>query len=355
MSKRMVYIGCLVLLTAALALQGCVKANFTQPISQFQESINKSASAISSYYTNLNNLERIWYLDVRLFNPTLRVEVNEKVGTDRIVHTPLAYSLFSPEGIKARTDSILLIGEYANRLGALAGTEAPANIGTSIGKLGENLDDLAYTFKSLAKEQDDPTAGKYFGPISSIVGVFAQHYSEMKREQLLEKAILEGAPAVNALLDLIESDLLLVVRPLQTTGFRLALNNRMSKYNQCVTKYKEAIAAPSNRPDRRQQTNKVGSGSAFPVLNIPGCSEQDRKRQLADIQKAAENYQLVIMTNPVNLVEGIRQANAALVAYAKSEKTPQDLTSLVGALYTFKSQVEVIVAAVNKLRLAGGS
>ena len=41
---------------------------------------------------------------------------------------------------------------------------------------------------------------------------------------------------------------------------------------------------------------------------------------MADIQEAALEYQLAIASNPANLIQGMRQANAALVKYAKSSK-----------------------------------
>ena len=324
MPKRLTGIG-LLLLLCCLVLQGCVKANFTEPISQFQESINKSAAAVSTYYTGLNQFERARYLDSRLFDPKLTLAGRTTDEKGNVVNTPLYFKIFPPAGIKARTDSIVLIGEYAGLLGSLAGSEAPVLTGAAISKLGANLGNLSETFAALAKK-DDPTAGKYAGPIGSIVGVFATRAMEMKREKLLEKAIKDGAPNVDEVLSFLEVDLNELILPIQTTGLKEALATRVVAYNTLVKKYKD---------------------------DTERWSFEDRKKRLADIQEAALEYQLAIASNPANLIQSMRQANAALVKYAKSPKEPQDLAGLVAAVKTFKSQVETIVTAIDGMRSVG--
>jgi hypothetical protein len=233
MMKRHLFIkACLALIAFCFFTQGCVKANFTEPITTFQESINKSASAIGTYYTNLNKFERKLYLEERLFDPKKKVLVTDEKGKP----TPLLYQVFSPVGIKARMDSIVLLGIYANRLGTLAGSTAPSDFRGAVEKLGTNLDQLKTSFETLASK-GDPSAGNYAGPVSKIVGIIGQHIIEEKREKLLEMAIIEGSPAVEEILEQLEKDLVNIIQPLQTTGLKIALANRVMAYNDRVEKY----------------------------------------------------------------------------------------------------------------------
>ena len=115
------------------------------------------------------------------------------------------------------------------------GAKRRSSTGEAISKLGANLGSLSETFAALAKK-DDPTAGKYAGPIGSIVGVFATQAMEMKREKLLEKAIKDGAPNVDAVLGFLEIDLNELILPIQTTGLKEALTTRVVAYNSQVKK-----------------------------------------------------------------------------------------------------------------------
>ncbi|MCB2227102.1 MAG: hypothetical protein KQH53_10540 [Desulfarculaceae bacterium] len=325
MSKRRVGLG-LLFLICCLALQGCVKANFTDPVTQFQASINKSAAAITTYYTELNDNERTWYLQSCLHDQT------KEVGGTIIVEgkkqpSPLYYKVFSPEGIKARTDSIVLIGQYANRLAALAGSDAPANVGTAVGKLSDNLKNLSGTFNTLQKKED-PTASSYITPIGAIVALWSQEVLEAQREKLLEQAINEGGPAVNDILDLLQQDLAKLIQPVRVTGFKQALAVKVNAYNDKVNDYK-------------------ASGKLWPL--------EDRRKMLAEIEKAAKEYELAVTTDPASLIQSMRQANNALVDYARSDKAPKNLTELVAALGTFQSEVQIVVVAMDELRMAGGN
>ena len=213
MSKRLTGIG-LLLLLFCLALQGCVKANYAQPIAQYQKSVNQSAVVIGSYFLELNNLERDWYLEKCLLNPTAHVADVYKDTNGRVKRTPLYYKYFSDKAIRARMDSLDLIGDYGNYLAALAGIDAPAAAGAALAKLGDNLNQLIGTFDELAQAKKDPTAADYSKPFS-IMQVIVEHAMNLQRQAALDQAIINGGPAVNKILDLLSADLEKVVQPLK--------------------------------------------------------------------------------------------------------------------------------------------
>ena len=99
-----------------------------------------------------------------------------------------------------------MIGVYANRLADLASSDAPQRFNSAATLLGDNLTSLSSTFGTLSGA-GDPTANKYIGPISKLVGAIGEMILENKRDQLITAGIQSAAPQVDDLLILIKNDL----------------------------------------------------------------------------------------------------------------------------------------------------
>ncbi len=312
----------LLLLVASLGT-GCVTANFTKPVGSLKSSIDTASAAVGSYFTELNSFERDLYLEERVFDPQLRVEKTDADGNP----TPLVGRLFTAESIKARMEAIALLGTYANRLAELAGSDAPTKFSSAAQVLGTNLTNLADTFGSLSGK--DPTANNYVGPISQIIGMMGEFYLEKKRDALLERAIKEGSPKVNTILDLLESDLQKVVVPLRQTGIAQSLAARVTAYN--------------NTKDAAGQT--VDGAARRAALTV-----SQRQELINGIKSAAQKYDTLIAFNPTEAISGIREAHAALGKYAESDKKPKDYSELISAVEGFQNKAERIAAAVQQIR-----
>lgn len=304
-----------VLALATLLLSGCVTANFKEPVGDFTSSMTTANSAIGSYFTSMNDLERQLYLRRALRDPTMRIGTTDETGRP----TGLL-PVFSAESIKARTDAVALLTKYGERLAALAGADAPNRFSAGAGVLGTNLGNLANTFSGLAAGRDT-TASRYTGPIGTIVGIFGEMVLERQRDRALTRAVNEGAPAVNAILDQLQQDLDLVVQPLRTTGIAQELAGATLDYN------------------RRRST----------------MSFADRREALSEIDTLAASYQAAITADPGEAVDGIRDAHAALVRYANSPRDPQDLASLVSAIETFNNRLVPLAAGLKSLREANNA
>lgn len=299
-------------LFVAFTVMGCVTANFKEPITAFQRSIDTAGAAVGTYYAELNQFERDLYLEERLFNEKLEVLATDKSG----MSTPLLGKTFSAESIKARTDAIILLGIYARRLAELAGSDAPARFSVGAKVLGENLDNLASTFSSLRNDATAPSYAGPTGPIATIIGVVGKMFLESKRDAALTVAIEQGAPEVTKVLQLLESDLVNVVGPLRQTGAKQILAERVTSYNK-----------------NRSKMN------------------QDQRRQaLEGIRYAAMQYEIAVAFNPSDLMRGMREAHEALVKYARSDRRPENLAELVSAMEILQNRVQVIAAAVQQLR-----
>jgi hypothetical protein len=265
--------------------------------------------AIATYFVQLNDFERHVYLQDALNDPTIEVGVSTAGKPTGLVGT------FSPESIKARLDALSLLTVYGERLTALAGTDAPTRFSAGSKVLGENLGNLRGTFETL-KTKGDPTADRYLGPIGTIVGVVGEMVLERKRDAALTKAITEGEQPVIDVLNQIEKDLVFVATPLNDTGLLQALEANMNYYNANRTRLTYA----------------------------------EREAVLAKMDSYAARYQATLTAQPAEAIDGIRDAHAALVEYARSSRTPKDLATLVSALETFNNRLEPVVNSINQMK-----
>jgi hypothetical protein len=299
----------MILLMAAglIIATGCASPNYQVPIGTFQKSVNEATNTMGTYYHELNNFEREVYLSERLYNPKAEVFLQIKG-----IPTPLA-GQFKEESIQARLDALTLLGIYGDRLAALAGSQAPERFAQGVQVLGDNLTKLGERFQQLPIKVDT-TAFKYATPIATIVSVVGKMYYEARRNEAIRAALNEGAPKVNRVLDLLEVDLNDRIMLLQKTGTKEMLSYKITYYNENRNKSMEA-----------------------------------RRQMLNDIKLAAERYQLAKSSNPVGLVQAVREAHAKLVAYANSSKKPENLAQLVSALELFKNRVNVIANAVKQI------
>jgi hypothetical protein len=300
----------LLIVPLAVGASGCASAGWPVPIEDFKTTVDKAAGVVSDYYGALNDYERHLYLETAFVDPSLEIVAVDATGAP----TPLAGRVFSADAIRARTDALALVGVYARRLADLAGSKAPATFATSADALGKELSSLAATFSTLAAT--DARARPYVQPVSTLVGVVGQVFLESKRELALQKAVSDGAPAVDQILRTIETDMAAAIDPLRKSGEKQLLAQLVHDYN----------------------------------LNRKTWTEARRRRQISDIEKAAQAYSAAVLSNPTDVVSGLREAHTALVAYARSRKAPSDLAAVASAMEIYAQRVERAAQAVRTLR-----
>jgi hypothetical protein len=298
------------LVTIALTAAACASAGWSGPIDDFKTNVDKTAGVVSDYYGALNDYERHIYLETAFVDPSLEIVAVETTGAP----TPLIGRVFSAEAIRARTDALALVGVYARRLADLAGSKGPAAFATNAEALGKDLSSLAARFSTLS--ESDVRAKPYIQPITTLVGVIGQVFLESRRELALQKAVTDGAPAVDQILRIIEEDLTAAVDPLRRSGEKQLLAQLVHDYN----------------------------------LNRKTWTEARRRKQITDIEKAALAYSAALLFNPADVVSGLRDAHTALVAYARSRKSPSDLAAAASAMEIYAQRIERAARAVQSLR-----
>lgn len=314
--RQVMHAGLVVVSAAAIA--GCVNVDFKEPVTSFASSMALSNATLLAYYSELNSLERELYLQRVAENPTMEVLEVDPEG-----HPTGLIAQFSPQSIKARTDAVALLSKYGERLAALAGADASTRFSTGTQTLGANLTTLDSTFRALGVSSDagttaskDATAANYAAPVATIIGLIGERYLDSQRDAALTRAVREGEPAVNAILDLLDRDFTTMIGPLQATGQEQALTGMMVAYNH-----------------GRAQMDYDQRRAALDRINI-----------------AAARYENTIAHQPSSVIAGIRDAHTALVNYANSSREPEDLAALVAALETFNNRIKPLADAVARIQ-----
>jgi hypothetical protein len=291
---------------------GCAVNRYQAPVSAFRDRTQQTIGVLSDFYSSRNSYEIDAYLQVVAADSKL--EVLEKDADGQL--TPLGRPVFSPASIKGRLDALNLVGIYASRLYDLANTSAPASFQTSATVLGDNLGSLDKTFQKL-QGAADPTANKYIGPISSLIGTIGQMFLEHARDQLIRKAIADGAPQVDSILAQMRDD----------------MDNIFSK--EVVTGAKERLATLAHA------YNVERSGLTF----------EQRTARLLEIKAAAAEAAASVGSAPSAVVSSMMSAHKALVeAAASSDKAKtMNLAALNSALEAWTTQIQSLAAQVKLL------
>jgi hypothetical protein len=90
---------------------------------------------------------------------------------------------------------------------------------------------------------------------------------------------------------------------------------------------------------------------------LPNWLYQDELNKAADAIKLQADRlgNLPLLSGPGPGLDALLSAHQALVAYAKSDKSPQDLIELVDATDVFASRATVIADAVKQIQQSGSS
>lgn len=297
-------------LTVAL-LPGCkTPGSYREPVARFQQGNAQAGFALGQYYSELNRFERDLYLDERLYDTGLEVLATDAAGQP----TPLVGKLFSPESIQARMDAIALLGVYAERLATLAGAETAGKLPEGATALGTQLGALGQKMETLARK-GDTSASRYVAPVTTLVGVVASLYVEARQGQALQQGIEQGSVQVNAILELLEKDMVEVLGPQRLTGAKQALASRVMYYN----------------------------------LNREKLSLAERRAVLDDIRRASDSYEALVVANPVDMARALRDAHEALLRFARAERKLESFEELSAAMQSFQGRVETAAAAVQHI------
>lgn len=301
-----------VILICLLVLSGCAAGRYQAPVSTFRDKTQQTISVLSDFYSSRNSYEIDLYLQGVAADSSLPVEKVDVNG----VPTPLGKPIFSPASIKARLDALNLVGAYAGRLSDLVNTDAPAKFQSAGTLLGKNLSSLDKTFQTL-QGSSDPTANKYIGPIGSLIGAIGQMFLDRRRDELISKAIADGAPQVDIVLSQIRDDMDQIFSIEIITGSNEKLATLIAAYNSERSK----------------------------------LTYEQRAARLAAIKAAAAEAAASAGSAPSNLVTTMMDAHKALVEAASPSKKPSinSFAAFNSALEQWTNQIQSFSGQIKLL------
>jgi hypothetical protein len=292
-------------------VSGCTNIDFKEPVSDFGTAMSTSAVILNNYYAGLNAAERKVYLTrIKYSTGGEKVEEVDKYGQK----TGLTYQ-YSPEWLKAKTDTINLLSVYGARLIALAGSTAPEKFASGINALGTNLETLDEQISGISKTDKQR---QFAGDVKTIISAVGELYLDSKRDKTIKDTVNKSYPAVSRALDFLEQDLPWV-NALESTGADDSLSAPIEYYNTKIA------------------TN-------------PKASPSEKQAVLNEIQANAASYEAVATKNPQGVIVAIRDALNAIVEYSNNPDGPDSLVRLNSAIEAFNNRVGPIAQAVNNMR-----
>ena len=291
-------------LVLGAVLQGCAMNRYEAPVGTFHDRAEQTVGVLSDFYASRNSYEIDLYLQSVAVDSSLKVEETDAQGQP----TPLGKATFSLDSINARLNALGLIGIYANRLNDLANTKAPADFQTAATALGDNLKSLDKTFEQLGGPKD-PTAGKYVGPISTLIGIVGQMFLEHQRDEAIKKAVDDGAKSVDAILAQMRDDMdnifskevisgakqrtAVLVRAYNSDREKLSYEQRTARLAEIKAAATEAAASVGSAP-----SNLIGSmmNAHTKLMQAVNSPQQGKPARLAEFNRALEAWTQVIQS-----------------------------------------------------------
>ena len=284
---------------------------FVKPIEEFRAASVETAAVTHAYLTELNARERDFNFATALTDPSIAIQESD----ERYFFN----SYFSPDGVEARVDALLVIDRYVALLASIARSGSDGDtLDAGIAALSAGISGLAERFQTIGSDQSRPPGERetqnYVGPISTLVALIGQNWHEHERMRMLEMAVESGAPAVEKILSLLEEDL--------STAYYARTEVIVGKYNALRLDYN------SNR-FRIEYT--------------------ERQNRLAELRALADIYETLQRTQIQHLIADMRRAHNALVEAIRNAGEISSYEAFVATLEVFADRAARAVAATRAL------
>lgn len=285
----------------ATTLVGCAP-DFQAPVGSFQSGVNTTVAAVRPYFVALNRNE----FEYNLYN---KIEMQKPWGTDDLTNA------IPPAAIAVRLKALQVVSDYANALGKIANSSAPADLKTAATSLGTNVQSLQTDIAKTADKKSIPDLSK---PITSIVNLIGQNVIEQMTNDALTAAIKNAAPDIGTIIDNLQADL------------QAILDLRQEELAEVRAVQLKVYNAARDKATPAQEIAMIGA-----ILD-----ENDQLNTLETLDAAS-------------LFADMKGAHTALVDFAtisKSQRTPADISKLTDAINVFVSHAQLVADAVNAFK-----
>ncbi len=290
-----------------LLLAGCMTpAAYHQPITRFQQASTVVIEGARIEYGLANRRERDAEID-RL------VAKREKI--DLITLNNPEMRLLGAEDLVARMAALNALAKHGQLLLTLASSDAPIKARDAANLLDDAIVSLSSSLGNVPSDEFKNTAAGF----ATIAAEAARLALEAKISQALDKAVIASEKDVIVLIRLIRDDM-------------SALHERRRSM---------ASAARKRATDHYNMELKQNS------------KPETLQKAAAEIKKAEDAWDsLPLLLGAGPGLDEMAEAHQKLADYARSSKTPQDLTELIEATDAFVIRARVIADAIETIRAA---
>lgn len=306
----------IIVFSATFSLIGCTTpASYTDPIIQYQKASTIVIESSRTQYTLANKRAR----DAIIEQYAAR---NQKITFNTIEQS----RLISAEALQVRIDALDTLAKHGELLLALSSNESASQAVTSARKLNMAVQNLEKSMNLSAGVNGSKNTESLAGPFAELAGKIASLVIEHKINTELKAAILNSNEQVDALINSIEEDMRNLYAA-QRTDLILARREAVTDYN-CQT---------------------TGSVCTPPVKKY---TASELSKAVAEIKSSEDRWDNLNISNPAPGFEAMRDAHKQLVAYANSEKKPQDFAQLTEAIGVFVARALIISESIETIRTA---
>jgi len=261
-----------------LLLSGCIGVSQTAQaanVVDFNTAAQSAISSTASFYSELDNLERVEYLrQLRLFpemplSTTLDVNPIDRNVPMVAVRTGLA-NRYSDRQIQARLRVIDGIARYSSGLASLASSTAPTDASTAISSLSQPLSDISAQLKTLATDDGDKRLATDFtdvknltGPMVDLASILGKLVVSATQTADIASALKTARPYIEGSCTLLEDDLYALY--LEYEG-QIAASSAFAdcSYNDSVVNsiLKQSLSSPDLQQDKTKADTDVAALTA---------------------------------------------------------------------------------------------
>jgi hypothetical protein len=294
-------------------LNGCTTVSIYQsPVTKFQTAVNTANDAVRPYLLGVNDLNA----KANLYD---KVMLNQPWGTEDLTNAIPAAE------IQVRLQALSCISSYANALAAVATSKDVANLSQAAQSFGDSVNGLSTTLQGLSVARANnasptPVAKQaailnISGPVSALVTLVGTLAIEHAQTKAVETGILNGEKPINQLISLLKTDLQ-----------SLTLADDAS-----YTAIKSGMVILYNNTRGKTDTKDL-----MPLID-QFIQDNDKIETLRALQIDS-------------LLSDMQSAHTALVTFAKSGKSPKDLSELAGQIDVFTAHVKLFADAISSIQ-----
>jgi hypothetical protein len=287
---------------------------YEDPVSKFQIAVNSANNSIRPYLLGIN---------------ALNVEANlyDKIGMAKPWGSEDLQSGIPPVELQLRLQALSAIVSYANALAAITAGKDVQDLQNAAASLGNNVQALNKSFNTLtgvraSSPSTSPvgqTAAKLdlSGPLTALVTSFGTVFIQAKQLHATQTAILDGEKPINDLIALLKTDLqsLTLVQNADYDAMQVGILNI---YNGA-------------------RTNAKG---------------QDLLNLLNQLVQQINSIQTLRSLQVDSLLTDMQSSYAALANFAKSNKSPKDMSQLSAQMNIFTADAALFENAVASVQSA---